>query len=61
MLRRTENYLKAGEKICGIPYEWGVYDMVVLPSAFPYGGMEYTPSLLSFVPSLIAAFPGIPI
>jgi len=23
-----------------IPYDWGLYDMVVLPSAFPYGGME---------------------
>ena len=36
----TEKYIKAGEEITGIPYEWGVYDMVVLPSAFPYGGTQ---------------------
>lgn len=36
----TEKFIKAGEKITGIPYEWGAYDLVVLPGAFPYGGME---------------------
>lgn len=36
----TEAYLSAGEKICGIPYEWGTYDILLLPTAFPYGGME---------------------
>lgn len=36
----TEKYLQAGEKICGIPYEWGTYDLLMLPGAFPYGGME---------------------
>jgi leukotriene-A4 hydrolase len=27
------------EKIL-IPYQWGVYDILVLPPSFPYGGME---------------------
>lgn len=36
----TEKFIQAGEKITGIPYEWGAYDLVVLPGAFPYGGME---------------------
>ena len=36
----TEKYLKAGEEICGIPYSWGTYDLLMLPGAFPYGGME---------------------
>jgi len=49
----TESYLKAGEKITGISYEWGNYDMVVLPSAFPYGGME-NPCLTFLSSSLLA-------
>lgn len=24
----------------GVPYQWPVYDMVVLPGSFPFGGME---------------------
>lgn len=36
----TEKFLQAGEKICGIPYDWGTYDLLMLPGAFPYGGME---------------------
>ncbi len=28
------------EELTGIPYNWSVYDLVVLPSSFPYGGME---------------------
>ena len=39
-LEPTEVFLKSGEKICGIPYLWGSYDVLVLPGAFPYGGME---------------------
>ncbi len=34
----TEDYLAAGEKLFG-PYQWGRYDMVLVPS-FAYGGME---------------------
>lgn len=48
----TENYLRAAEEITGIPYDWGVYDMVVLPSAFPYGGME-NPNLTFLSASLL--------
>jgi leukotriene-A4 hydrolase len=47
------NVLQAGESITGIAYEWGVYDMVVLPTAFPYGGME-NPNLTFLSASLIA-------
>eukprot|EP00698_Gefionella_okellyi_P004917 TRINITY_DN14543_c0_g1_i2.p1 TRINITY_DN14543_c0_g1~~TRINITY_DN14543_c0_g1_i2.p1 ORF type:complete len:616 (+),score=123.69 TRINITY_DN14543_c0_g1_i2:121-1968(+) len=49
----TENYIQAGEKVTGIPYEWGTYDLVVLPSAFPYGGME-NPNLTFLSRSLLA-------
>ena len=35
----TEKYIAAGEAICG-PYAWGLYDILLLPPSFPYGGME---------------------
>ena len=31
--------LKTAEDLCG-PYVWGIYDILVLPPSFPYGGME---------------------
>lgn len=34
------------------PYRWGRYDMLVLPPAFPYGGME-NPMLTFLTPTLI--------
>jgi len=37
--QHTEQYLQAGEKVTGVKYDWGRYDMVVLPAAFPYGGV----------------------
>ena len=49
---QVELFLKSAEKLAG-KYVWGVYDLLVLPSSFPYGGMEnacltfLTPSLLS--------------
>ena len=49
----TEKFLAAGEKICGIPYSWGTYDILMLPGAFPYGGME-NPNLTFLSSSLIA-------
>jgi len=49
----TENYLRAGEEITGVPYDWGVYDMLVLPSTFPYGGME-NPNLTFISASMLA-------
>ncbi|KAJ7020251.1 peptidase family M1-domain-containing protein [Mycena alexandri] len=48
----TARFLAAEEKIV-IPYKFGVYDLLVLPPSFPYGGMEnacisfLTPTLLT--------------
>merc|ERR1719232_2489315 len=48
----TETMLQKAEELCG-PYVWGIYDILVLPPSFPYGGMEHpcmtfaTPTLLS--------------
>lgn len=35
----TEEYVATGERLFG-PYQWGRYDIVVMPPSFPYGGME---------------------
>ncbi|KAK3648952.1 Leucyl aminopeptidase yscIV [Elasticomyces elasticus] len=35
----TEAYIQAAEKIV-YPYAWTTYNVLVLPSSFPYGGME---------------------
>ena len=48
----TETMLKTAEAICG-PYVWGVYDLLVLPPSFPYGGME-NPCLTFVTPTLLA-------
>eukprot|EP00927_Polykrikos_kofoidii_P018629 TRINITY_DN18656_c0_g1_i1.p1 TRINITY_DN18656_c0_g1~~TRINITY_DN18656_c0_g1_i1.p1 ORF type:complete len:683 (-),score=95.06 TRINITY_DN18656_c0_g1_i1:46-2028(-) len=48
----TEKLLAAGEALCG-PYKWGVYDLLVLPPSFPYGGME-NPCLTFVTPTLLA-------
>jgi leukotriene-A4 hydrolase len=34
-----EAFFKSAEKLVG-KYEWGQYDVLVLPKSFPYGGME---------------------
>lgn len=49
----TEKYIQAGESITGVEYSWGQYDILVLPSAFPYGGME-NPNLTFLSASLLA-------
>jgi leukotriene-A4 hydrolase len=49
---QTEEMLKAAEDIVG-PYLWGVYDLLVLPPSFPYGGME-NPCLTFVTPTLLA-------
>ncbi|XP_059477782.1 leukotriene A-4 hydrolase-like [Neocloeon triangulifer] len=36
---QAEEQLKFAEEICG-PYEWGRYDLLILPPSFGYGGME---------------------
>jgi leukotriene-A4 hydrolase len=48
----TENFIRAGEELL-TPYEWGRYDLLVLPASFPYGGME-NPCLTFVTPSLLA-------
>ncbi|KAJ3064769.1 Leukotriene A-4 hydrolase [Podochytrium sp. JEL0797] len=48
----TELFIKTGEEIL-TPYVWGVYDLLVLPASFPYGGME-NPCLTFVTPSLLA-------
>ncbi|KAG8889516.1 hypothetical protein FRB98_003990 [Tulasnella sp. 332] len=54
----TAYYVATAEKLV-TPYEFGVYDLLVLPPAFPYGGMEnacltfLTPTLLAGDRSLV--------
>lgn len=43
--------IQAAEKLYG-PYQWGRYDIVVLPAAFPFGGME-NPRLTFATPTII--------
>ncbi|CAE6490640.1 unnamed protein product [Rhizoctonia solani] len=48
----TANYVLEAEKML-TPYEFGVYDLLLLPPSFPYGGMEN--ACLTFVtPTLLA-------
>lgn len=47
----TEHQLKTAEDICG-PYVWGIYDLLVLPPSFPFGGME-NPCLTFVTPTLL--------
>ena len=44
--------LREAERLFG-PYEWDRFDMLVLPPAFPYGGME-NPRLTFLTPTLLA-------
>ena len=48
----TEALIDAGEALFG-EYRWGRYDMIVLPPAFPYGGME-NPVMTFLTPTFIA-------
>ncbi|KAI4481932.1 hypothetical protein M0802_012973 [Mischocyttarus mexicanus] len=48
----TETMLQIAESICG-RYVWGVYDLLVLPPSFPFGGME-NPCLTFVTPTLLA-------
>jgi aminopeptidase N len=48
----TERMMEAAEGLYG-PYRWGRYDMLVLPPAFPFGGME-NPRLTFLTPTLLA-------
>ncbi|RJY09996.1 M1 family metallopeptidase [Aurantiacibacter aquimixticola] len=48
----TEELIDAGVELFG-EYRWGRYDMIILPPAFPYGGME-NPVLTFLTPTFIA-------
>jgi len=48
----TEAMIQAAEKLFG-PYRWERYDVIVLPPAFPFGGME-NPRLTFATPTVIA-------
>ena len=48
----TQEMLDTASVLFG-PYQWGRYDLLVLPPSFPYGGME-NPRLSFITPSLLA-------
>src|SRR5690349_8943677 len=48
----TESMIQAVEELYG-PYRWGRYDILVLPPAFPFGGME-NPCLTFATPTILA-------
>src|SRR5579875_2656086 len=47
-----ERLVSAVERLYG-PYQWGRYDLLVLPPSFPFGGME-NPKLTFLTPTVIA-------
>jgi len=51
-LADTEKMITAAEALYG-PYQWGRYDLLVLPPSFPFGGME-NPTLTFLTPTFIA-------
>jgi len=48
----TQTMLETAETMFG-PYQWGRYDLLILPPSFPFGGME-NPRLSFLTPSLLA-------
>ena len=48
----TQAMLETAEDMYG-PYDWGRYDLLILPPSFPFGGME-NPRLSFITPSLLA-------
>ena len=49
----AEKYVEIAEEYLDHPYEWHVYNLLVLPFSFPYGGME-NPNLTFVTPALLA-------
>lgn len=48
----TQHMLETAESMYG-PYQWGRYDLLILPPSFPFGGME-NPRLSFITPSVLA-------
>lgn len=48
----TEKMIVAAEALYG-PYQWEIYDLIVLPPSFPFGGME-NPRLTFATPTILA-------
>lgn len=48
----TSQMLTIAAELCG-PYEWKVYDILVMPPNFPFGGME-NPCLTFLTPTILA-------
>lgn len=51
-LHDTERMITTAEKLYG-PYRWDRYDVIFLPSSFPFGGME-NPRLTFATPTILA-------
>ncbi len=51
-LSDMQNMLETAEKLYG-KYQWGRYDVIVLPPSFPFGGME-NPRITFATPTIIA-------
>ncbi|MEE2901299.1 MAG: M1 family metallopeptidase [Myxococcota bacterium] len=49
---QVESMIETAEALFG-PYPWGRFDILVMPSSFPYGGME-NPKLTFLTPTVIA-------
>ncbi|ORX79570.1 leukotriene A4 hydrolase [Anaeromyces robustus] len=47
----TDDFIKIGEELIN-EYAWGVYDLLVLPPSFPFGGME-NPCLTFVTPTIV--------
>lgn len=50
----TENFIQTIERIV-YPYQWGTYNVLVLPPSFPYGGMENP--VFTYVRLFVSYFP----
>jgi len=48
----VEQMIEAAERLLG-PYQWGRYDVLVLPPSFPFGGME-NPRVTFATPTILA-------
>ena len=47
----VERFLTTGERLFG-PYQWGRYDLLIMPPSFPFGGME-NPCLTFVTPCIV--------